>query len=205
MIGISATLSLDGWGDIAQFVIAIAALLALLGAVAQVKAVRSTARRARAYEYSDRFNRPETILMSARYTDYWEHNTYEDFAALTRENRSKWLVLPNLIEEVAAMYNRNLVDRDITAEVLGPLAEAMWRRSIPLVVGSRKSRKDRWVYAEWEQMQKDTLRRRSDARRRRQRGPALRRLLSASSRRDYARAQSEPLGGIQPDAEPRRN
>jgi hypothetical protein len=141
MIGISATLSLDGWGDIAQFVIAIAALLALLGAVAQVKAVRSTARRARAYEYSDRFNRPETILMSARYTEFWEHNSYEDFAALPREDRSEWLVLPNLIEEAAAMYNRNLVDRDVTAEVLGPLAEAMWTRSIPLVVGSRKSRK----------------------------------------------------------------
>jgi hypothetical protein len=171
-----ASLSLAALGNIAQIVIAGASVSALFGAVTQIAVTRANARRARAYDYADRFNQPEIISLTARYTDYWDKHSFEDFSALSRQTRSKLLVIPNLIEEVAAAYNRNLIDRNVAAQMLGLLAEAMWERSRPLVEGTRKER-DKWIYAEWEEMQKDTLQRRMAARRKTERRIARRRLL----------------------------
>src|SRR6202035_6124642 len=140
-----SSLSLDAWGDIAQFVIGIAGVLALLGAAAQLRSSRANARRARVYEYSDRFNQPEMIRLTARYTDYWEKHSYEDFRHLDRPIRAQWLVLPNFIEEVAALYNRNLLDRDVAAEVLGMYVEDLWASSLPLVTGQRTQRNNPWI------------------------------------------------------------
>jgi hypothetical protein len=162
-------LSLSAWGDIAQFGIVIAGICALIGAVIQIKVMRSHARRARVYAYSDRFNQPEMIALSARYTDYWETHTYSDFMARDREGRSEWLVLANFIEEVAGLYNRKLLDRDIAAQVLGVYVEVLWKCSLPLVTGARQERKDGWLFVDWEQMQADTLTRRMAARRKTER------------------------------------
>jgi hypothetical protein len=56
-----------------------------------------------------------------------------------------------------------LIDRDITAQVLGLMVERTWKRSHPLIKGARAERDD-WVYAEWEMMQDDTFKRRMDQR-----------------------------------------
>jgi hypothetical protein len=63
---IVSTLSLDGWGDIAQFVIAIGGVSALAGAFGQLRLSRANARRGRVYEYADRFNDPDLLRASAR-------------------------------------------------------------------------------------------------------------------------------------------
>jgi hypothetical protein len=162
-------LSLNAWGDVAQFGIAIAGICALVGAVIQIKVIQSHARRNRVYAYSDRFNQPEMIGLSARYTDYWEAHTYADYMTRDREGRSEWLVLANFIEEVAGLYNRKLLDRDVAAQVLGVYVEALWKCSLPFVTGARRERNDGWIFVDWEQMQADTLTRRMAARRRTER------------------------------------
>jgi hypothetical protein len=169
-----AALSIDAWGDIAQLAIAVTGVLAIFGAAVQIKVARSNARRARAYEYADRFNRPEMISLTARYTDYWKSHSFTDFEALSRQSKSKLLVLPNVIEEAAAAYERKLIDRDVAAQMLGVLVEVMWKCSHALVAGARADRHDDWIYAEWEAMQKDTFKRRMRARKKTRRRRALR-------------------------------
>jgi hypothetical protein len=66
-----AVLSLDGWGNIAQFVIATAGVLALAGAFAQLRLSRANARRVRVYEYADRFTDTKMLRASGEYVEYW--------------------------------------------------------------------------------------------------------------------------------------
>jgi hypothetical protein len=172
-----STLSLDAWGDIAQFVIAIAGVLALLGAAAQVRLSRVNARRARVYEYADRFNQRQMLRSSAAYMDAWENDFYESFKALDRADRLEWMMLPNLIEEVAFLYNRKLLDRNVAAEILGIYVERLWTVSIPLVSELRREKNRPSLFSEWEEMQRDTPARQMKAIRKAERRRARRRLL----------------------------
>jgi hypothetical protein len=170
-------LSLDAWGDIAQLVLAITGGLALGGALVQLGITRSQARQARVYTYSDRFNQLEIIRLCARYTDFWETHSYEEYRALPRPERAEWLVLPNFLEEVAALYNRKLLDRDVAADVLGMYVEDLWTVSLPLVTGERIKRNDPTIFSEWEEMQRDTPSRQMGTNRRNERRRARRKLL----------------------------
>jgi hypothetical protein len=170
-------LSLQDWSYVAQLVIAGAGFLAVLGAAAQVIVARTHARRERVYTYADRFNHPEIISLTASYSEFWGSKTFVDFKALGAQDRSKLLVVPNLIEEMATTYNRNLIDRDAAAEMLGVLTEALWQESGALVGAARQERHNSWIYAEWEEMQKDTARRRLAGRRKTIRRRARSRLL----------------------------
>lgn len=176
MVDPTAALALYAWADVAQFVIAIAGGLALLGAAAQVRLSRANARRARVYEYADRFNEREMLRLSALYIDAWKNSSYEEFKALDRADRSESLMLPNLIEEVAFLYNRKLLDRDVAAEILGIYVERLWSVSIPLVTELRREKNNPSVYAEWEEMQRDTPTRQLKAVRKAERRRAWRRL-----------------------------
>jgi hypothetical protein len=153
---LASTLSLDGWGAIAQFVIAVAAVIALLGAFAQLRLARANARRSRVYEYVDRFNETKTLRASAKYRLYWKDHTYEDFNALPLPDQLVCMMLPNLIEEVAFLYNRNLLDRNVAAELLGVYVERLWEASIPLVDEARADEVRPTLFTEWEEMQRDT-------------------------------------------------
>jgi hypothetical protein len=164
-----STLSLSGWEDIAQFVIAIAACIALLGAFAQLRLARANARRGRVYEYADRFNEVRTLRASAAYRIYWEQNTYADYDALKLPEQLECMRLPNLIEEVAFLYNRNLLDRNVAAELLGVYVERLWEASAPLIDAARDAEKRSSVFSEWEEMQRDTPARKERAQRRRAR------------------------------------
>jgi len=172
-----SALSLDGWGNIAQFVIAIAAAMALGFAAVEVRISRANTRRARVYDYADRFNQPEILRAGAHYRDYWESHSYADFDALGHAERLELLMLPNLIEEVAFLYNRRLLDRNVAAELLGIYVERLWRASIPLVSDLRREEGRQTIFSEWEEMQHDTPGRKMKAIRRAERHRARRKLL----------------------------
>jgi hypothetical protein len=164
-VTVPGVLSLAGWSAIGTLVLAIASVLALGGAVAQIATMRVTARRDRAYDYADRFNQPDIIALSAEYGEYWRRHSFRHFQRLSGDERAQLLVVPNLIEEAAAAYVRGLIDRDIAAQMLGVLVEYMWEISQPLVNGAQADR-DEWTYGEWKAMQEDTKARRERSRRR---------------------------------------
>ncbi len=114
-----AVLSLDGWGDIAQFVIAVGGVGALIGVYLQLRLGHATSRRARVYDYADCFNKREMLRASAEYVGYWESHTFADFDAMSLADQLEHLMMANLIEEVAFLYNRNLLDRNVAADILG--------------------------------------------------------------------------------------
>jgi hypothetical protein len=172
-----AVLSLDGWGDIAQFVIAIAGALALLGAFAQLRLSRANARRARVYEYADRFTDSEMLRASGEYVEYWESHTFAEFAALSLVEQLDRLMMPNLIEEVAFLYNRNLLDRNVAADLLGFYVERLWDVSSSLVSEVRRKENRTTFYSEWEEMQDDTRARSTINSHRTERRRAWRKLL----------------------------
>jgi hypothetical protein len=153
-------LSLKEWSYAAQLIIAGAGALAVLGAAAQVITGRNQAKRERAFAYADRFNQLEIIAITAEYADFWKTRSYAEFIKLPPEHRSRLLVVPNLIEEMAMTYNANLLDRNAAAQMVGVLAESTWTASGNLVASARQDRHNDWIYAEWEEMQKDTARRR---------------------------------------------
>jgi hypothetical protein len=173
----SASLSLAGWGDIAQTVIAVSGVLALIGAAWQVSISRANAKRARVYEYADRFNEPEIIRASAHFTEYWRSHSYEEYKELELAQQMEWRMLPNIIEEVAFLYNRRLLDRGVAAEILGLYIEHLWVVCQPLKEGLRRDRNRPSVYCEWEEMQKDTPQRQLKGVRKAERRRARRKLV----------------------------
>lgn len=192
VLGVSA----EEWIAIGTFVLAAASVLALGGAVAQILTTRSGARRDRAYDYADTFNRPEIIALTARTRAYWKGHGFEHFSKLTPARRAEMLIVPNLIEEMGAAYVRRLIDRDIAAQMVGPLAEDLWKLTADrLVKGAqaerRKERKsaqpgsEKWIYSEWKAMQEDTRSRREASR------GKTRRLHSRLERKRWWREPSE--------------
>lgn len=169
-------LSLEQWGNIAQFVIAIAGALAIVGAWLQIRSNRANARRVRVYEYADRLNRPNLVRRMARYSDFLEKHDYAHYKTLSRVRRAELLILPNLFEEIAALYHRGLLDRDVASEALGFWIELMWDESYGFISEMRAERGPR-VYCDWEAMRADTPARKSKADRKITRKHARRRLL----------------------------
>jgi len=150
-----AGLTLVQWSYVAQVVIAVSAALALVGAAAQLLNSRANARRVRAYEYADRFNNPEWTTRASRYRDYWGKHDYQHFKKLKRVQANELLILPNVIEEIAALYHRKLIDRDVAAEVLGLYVEELWTTSLPFVSALRAEHGPD-LFSDWEHMQRDT-------------------------------------------------
>jgi hypothetical protein len=173
----TSAVSLDGWADIAQFVVAIGGVPAIVGVFAQLRLSRASTRRGRVYEYTDRINTPKMLRASARYREYWRHNGFAEFSSLDLAEQLECLMLPNLIEEVAALYNRNLLDRDLAAQLLGVYVEVMWKASVPLVSEVRGKENRSTIYSEWEEMQNDTPGRTAKANRKTERRRARRELF----------------------------
>jgi hypothetical protein len=177
-------LTLAGLGDVAQAGIAVTGALAFLGAAWQISISRASAKRARVYEYADRFNQPEIIRASAHFAEYWKDHSYAGYKELELAKQMEWRMLPNIIEEVAYLYNRRLLDRNVAAELLGIYIERLWTVGKPLTDGLREERRPD-IYTEWEEMQEDTPRRQikgfRKAKRRRARHRFFRRLFKRPS------------------------
>jgi hypothetical protein len=152
-------LTLHAWSDVAQLVIAGAAILALVGATVQILLTRSLARRSLSYSYADRFNEPSMAIRIAKYQRYWDTHTYDQWyasAAVHDVTAQAILIVPNLIEEVATAYNRKLLDRNVAAMYLGSGIAVLWHSSAPLVTEARAATGDEWLYYEWQTMMADT-------------------------------------------------
>jgi hypothetical protein len=152
--------TLQGWGDFAQIVLASAAVAALAGAVAQLLVSRAAARRGRVFEYRDLLNTPESLQATAAHMTQWPQWTIDDFMALPPDEQLKWLRLPNIVEQYAYLYNRNLIDQRVAAEQLGVYAERLWKASEHVAKGMRTAEERPRVFVEWERMQSDTWKRR---------------------------------------------
>jgi hypothetical protein len=152
-------LSLVAAGNIALVVAAGAAIVGLAYAAIEVRISRASSRLTRLYAYADRFNRPETLAASASYRDYWERHSVDDYLALPRTERLELMMMPNLVEEVAFLYNRRLLDRNVAAELLGIYVETLWDASQAAVIKLRIYRNNPALFSEWEEMRADTPRR----------------------------------------------
>lgn len=149
-----------GWADIAQYVFAITGVLAVGFAYVQIRSARAAARRARVYDYADAFNRMELLRASARHNERWPRWTVVSLTALTEVEQAEWMRLPNLIEEVAYLYNRKALDRDVAAELLGVYVEKLWKSSERLIHELRLTYERPRLFVDWERMQADTWKRR---------------------------------------------
>ena len=72
-------------------------------------------RRARVYTYAERLQQAETLEAAAEWREYWKTHRFSDWAELPISERPEWLSLVNLVEEVAALYDRKLDDREVSA------------------------------------------------------------------------------------------
>jgi hypothetical protein len=170
-------LALHQWGDIAQLAIAGTAFLALGVAARQLRHSRANERRGRAYDYADCFNRPEILRATAEYKLYWQSHTFAQFLEEDPVRRVELNIVPNLMEEVASLYNRKLIDRTIAAQLVGVYTVKLWEVSAPHVSDRRTHNNDPHLYAEWEEMQRDTPTRQAKADRRADRRRARKQLF----------------------------
>jgi hypothetical protein len=161
VVGALWGLHLSGAGAIAQMVVAVVAFFALVVAWRQVWLARATARRERAFQYSERFSEERTILRIERYKRYWERTSYEAHTARSYGEQVEWRAFANWIEEVAAMYTRNLIDRDVAAETIGIYVEELWVPTYRNYIEAARDRTNRFLYVDWQWMQEDTQRRRA--------------------------------------------
>lgn len=155
-----AVLSLNGWADLAQYVLAISAVVALVGAAAQLRISHHQARRERVYAYADALNQLDLLLATEKHRENWAKWSVDDFKQLTTHEEAEQLRLPNLVEEIAYLYNQKVLDRRVAAELLGVYVEKLWVASKDLVEELRVSENRPRLYVDWEAMQNDTWRRR---------------------------------------------
>jgi hypothetical protein len=159
----AAALSLQGLGSIAEVALAGIAVLALGGAAVQIHVTRSIARRSLAYAYADRFNDPSMIDRIIDFQEYWDQHDYAAWDKEARGTKQRLVIVPNLIEEFAAAYNRGLLDRKIAAMYLGSTVDILWESGMALVRGSQES-VNPYAFVEWEEMLLDSNSRRGRAR-----------------------------------------
>jgi hypothetical protein len=75
------------------------------------------------------------------------------------------LVVLNFWEEMAGMYNRELVDQQIIVDYFGDAAIAFWERSMWLAMYLRGPGPGKAIYNEWEKMCLDIKVKRAQQRR----------------------------------------
>jgi hypothetical protein len=149
-----SALVLHTWGELGEAVLAVTAIIALGVAWFQLQAGNNTARRERVYAYQERVNAVEFRREAVRYRQYWETHSYEQYkdnATTTRLERNELLILPNLMEEIAALYNRKLLDRNVAAETLGIYVDELWTASTHFIAGLRADHGDK-AFCEWQEM-----------------------------------------------------
>lgn len=86
-----AALSLNGWADIAQYVLAISAVVALVGAAAQLRISHHQARRERVYAYADALNQLDLLLATEKHRENWAKWSVGEFKQLTSHQEAEQL------------------------------------------------------------------------------------------------------------------
>jgi hypothetical protein len=156
---IDIDLDLADWAALAQIALALAALAALAVAIAQILSARSAGRQTLTYNYTQRFSSPELLTYHELTGELFAPNEadanarYEEFTKKGRGDQLAALVVPNLIEELAGMYNHGQLDKRIAEEFFGELARDIWTNGSWLIERWRKT--DPAYFQQWETMLKD--------------------------------------------------
>ena len=153
----SIDLHLSQWAAISQIALALIAFGALIGAIAQIRAARSGSRVAITYNYTERFSAITSQHLTAAYNlfDLGSETADEKFTAFLQWDPPKQLdalMIPNLIEEIAGMYNHKLLHKEITADFFGVLAQDMWELGAWFIERYRTHANDLNFYSQWELM-----------------------------------------------------
>jgi hypothetical protein len=155
----NAVLSLEDLVAISQIVLALIAALALIGAVAQALLTRSDTRQTLTYNYTHRFSDPALIPYRQKTADLLavkegeEDARWDVFRRMSLADQLAVLVLPNLVEELAGMYNNNLLNKKIAKDFFGFTAYRLWEEGWWFTQRARRTYAD--YYAQWEKMLRD--------------------------------------------------
>lgn len=155
----AAYLHLVDLASIAQIVLAGIAALALIGAFAQVLLTRSDTRQTLTYNYTDRFADPALIPFRQKTSDLFvldetsEDEKWEIYRQWSVEDKVEALVLPNLVEELAGMYNNGLLNKKIVEDFFGFTANELWNDGWWFIRRSRETYAA--YYSQWEKMLRD--------------------------------------------------
>jgi hypothetical protein len=154
-------LKLADWAAISEIALVVIAALALLGAGLQVWQARAAARETLTYNFTHRFSHPEVLCYHQRTSDLFDLAAKEttaeerwlEFHAWKVEDRIAALLLPNLIEEMAGMYNEGLLHKRITKDFFGYTALDFWELGWWFISRTRLSHRN--YYCQWEAMLED--------------------------------------------------
>jgi hypothetical protein len=152
----NAFLHLDDLAAISQIVLALIAALALIGAAAQALVTRSATRQTLTYNYTHRFADPTLIPFRQKTTDLFsvkgttEDERWQAFRESSLTEQVEALVLPNLVEELAGMYNHKLLNRKIAKDFFGFTAHQLWSEGWWFTQRSREYYAE--YYTQWEKM-----------------------------------------------------
>ena len=152
-------LKLTDWAAVAQIALAIIALAALIAGIAQLKAARTSSRVEITYNYTERFSTLARDHLAAFYDlalipGKTPSERLSTFLSWETDKQLDSLVVPNLIEEIAGMYNKNLLHKAIIREFFGVLACDLWQKNAWFIVEYRRHTDDQAFYRQWEKMLK---------------------------------------------------
>lgn len=151
-------LKLADWAAIAQIALALLALGALVGAIVQIYAARVASRVAITYNYTERFSEVTRKHLMDAYglfllgSDTAEEQRFKEFLDWEAPKQLDALVVPNLIEEIAGVYNHNLLHKSIAEDFFGVLAADMWQLGSWFISRYREHAGDTNFYKQWEVM-----------------------------------------------------
>lgn len=150
-------MSLANWADIAQIVLALAALGALIGAIVQIHAAKTASRVAITYNCTERFSETTRKHLTDAYDLFvlggeTAEDRFKDFLEWEPPRQLDALLVPNLIEEIAGMYNHDLLHKLIAKDFFGVLASDMWQLGSWFINLYRDHTEDVNFYRQWELM-----------------------------------------------------
>ncbi len=146
----------------AQIVTAAVAVLALIGAFAQLQSTRRAARRQAAFAYFERWSDPVSLPFIAQMNDLFARGEsisdndvrWREWNDLPYEKRIESLLFVNFWEELGGLYNRKLVDRGVIREYFGATIVEYWCTAQWFVRRSREADGDD-TFSQWEAMRDD--------------------------------------------------
>jgi len=151
-----SALSLDGWGNIAQFRDRHCRAMALGFAAVEVRISRANTRRARVYDYADRFNQPEILRAGAHYRDYWGKPFLRRFRCPRPRGAPRIADAPEPDRGGSVPLQQASARPERRSRVVGNLCRATMAGEYPTCERPPAGRRQANDLLRWEEMQHDT-------------------------------------------------
>ena len=142
MLAVDWASKITAWATLGAAAIA---LIALLGAIYQIRRLRASEREARTHAYVARYNDTSQIKFAVRMSmfvslkDSSEEQRLEEWEQMTYKRRLLTVHYLNFWEELAGMYNAKLVERPLVRDYFGTAALNLWSRTNWFIVYLRGS------------------------------------------------------------------